>query len=184
MNTTKTFSIVSLILGIISFISATVLTIEKLAVLKDPSHVLSCNLSPFVSCGPVMNSAQAAAFGIPNSIVGMVGFGLVILISFTSLFVKFPLWYWVAYAIGVTLAFGFIIWLMTQALVVISALCIYCLVVWICIIPLFWFAVANLLQRTRFRFIQEYKFLIIGVTYIILALCIFFAFKDYWLSLL
>lgn len=184
MRVTKSFSITSLILAIISFFAAAVLTVEKIASLKNPTYVPSCNLSPFISCGPVMNSAQASAFGIPNSIVGMVGFGLIILIMFTSLFVQLPRWYWVAYTLGIVLASSFIVWLMVQALLVISSLCIYCMIVWACMILLIWLAIANITKDTKLHIIYEFRFLLIGLSYIAIISCIFFRFQDYWLSLL
>jgi len=185
MNVRRIFSITSLVAAVLAFLAATQLTIEKIDLLKNPHYVPSCSINPFISCGPVMSSWQASVFGIPNSIIGMVGYGLVVLITFTSLFVRFPRWYWAVYTVGVTLAMGFLVWLMTQSMLVIGALCLYCTGVWVCTLLLFWFAVGELARTTRrFGWVFDYKFLIIFLSYVTLAMSLFLAFKDGWLSLL
>jgi uncharacterized membrane protein len=184
MDIRRRFSIISLVFAVISFLAATQLTIEKIDLLKNPNYIPSCSINPFISCGPVMQSWQASVFGPPNSIIGMVGYGLVILILFTSLFVKLPRWYWGFYVAGITLAMGFLVWLMTQSMLVIGALCLYCTAVWICTLLLFWFGWGELARGTRFNWVYEYKPLFLTASYVALAICLFFAFKSGWLSLL
>jgi uncharacterized membrane protein len=181
----KSFIISSLFFAIIAFIAATILTVEKLELLKNPEYVPSCSISPFLSCGPIMLSPQASAFfGFPNSIIGMLGFAIVIFILGSSLFLKLPRWYWLAYTVGVILSFIFIIWLMVQSLVVISALCIYCMITWASVIPLTWLAIGNITAGTKFKFFDEYKPLLMTLSYIGILTAIFFHFQDYWLSFL
>jgi uncharacterized membrane protein len=184
MQVNKSFSILSIILGAISFVAATVLTLDKIKLLMDPSFVPACSISPFVACGPVMSSPQASAFIIPNSVIGMIAFTLVVFIGILSLFTVFPKWFWYGYTAGIALGMGFIIWLMTQSLYVISALCIYCMCVWVCMILLFWFSVGNIVKDTKLNFINEYKTLFIIASYVAVALAIFFRFETYWVSLL
>lgn len=186
MLTKKTGIFLSL-LSFIAFISATIITYEKIALLHNPKHILSCSLNPLVSCGPIMNSWQASLFGIPNSIIGMVGFAILCFILVTSMIVKLPKWYWLATLIGVTLATIFIIWLITQALFVIGALCIYCMVVWSVTIPLFWFLLSNFLKQYKIKklyFISDYKILFIVLSYAAIILIILIQFRTFWASLL
>jgi uncharacterized membrane protein len=144
----KTFIFSSIILAIISLVSATILTLEKIQLWKDPSYVPSCSWNPLFSCQGPMNSWQSSLFVIPNPIIGMMGFAMVITILIISLSVTFPKKIWGLYLIGIALAFIFIIWLMFQTLYVIGALCIYCMVVWAALIPLFWLTAA--------AFVKEY----------------------------
>lgn len=184
MKVSKAFSITSLVLAIMAFCLATQITIEKLDLLKNPKYIPSCSINPFVSCGPILKSWQSSVlFGFPNSIIGMVGFGIVIVITLSSLFATFPKWYWKAYAVGVSAAMGFLVWLMSQSFFSIHALCLYCMGVWTVTIPLFWFAVGNAVQDTRFGFVNNFKPLLIGLSYVAVAASIFFAFMDQWLKL-
>lgn len=186
MKIQKQSGIPLLVFAVISFISATILTLEKLAVLTDPNHIPSCSINPFLACGPIMNSWQAAVFGIPNSIIGMVGFGILTFIIFTGLIHTLPKWYYLATFIGVSLAMGFIIWLISQSLYDIGALCIYCMIVWIMMIPTFWYTTALFITKynlNKIKFIATYKWSFIIVSYMIVVILVFVRFQTYWLTL-
>lgn len=49
--------------GLLGFAAAAALTLEKLEKLANPDYVLTCSLNPIISCGTVMDSPQAEAFG-------------------------------------------------------------------------------------------------------------------------
>ena len=51
--------------GAIGLLAAAVLLIEKVALLKDPTYVPSCSINPILSCGSIMQTSQAEAFGFP-----------------------------------------------------------------------------------------------------------------------
>jgi hypothetical protein len=55
--------------GAIGWIGALALTIERLHVAANPDAVLSCDISPFISCKSVMLTEQAALLGFPNSLI-------------------------------------------------------------------------------------------------------------------
>lgn len=176
-----------LVLSFISFLSASLLTWEKIELLKDPNHVPSCSLNPFISCGPVMESWQASLFLIPNSVIGMVGFALLCLIMFMSFFVKLPKAVVIPTFVGVTLAMVFIGWLISQALFDIRALCIYCMIVWTMMIPMFWLTFSFTIKELSWKklnVIVEYLPAFIGTSYVAVILLVFVQFSDYWLSLL
>lgn len=176
-------TIISMVLVAISFVSATILTIEKLEVLADPTHIPSCSINPLLSCSPVMASWQAALFGIPNPIVGMIGFAVAFTLLLVSLYVTLPKWMNIAYFVGVALATVFIGWLISQSLFSIGALCIYCMIVWACIIPLFWITFAQTFRDTKLRWLKDWLIPVIIASYVTVLLLIFVAFQDYWMSL-
>jgi uncharacterized membrane protein len=62
----RTWPYILTIGGLIGFVAAFVLTIEKIELLKNPNYVPTCNISPLISCGSVMKTHQAAIFGFPN----------------------------------------------------------------------------------------------------------------------
>jgi hypothetical protein len=52
--------------GLIGLLSAFVLMVEKIEVLKNPDYVPSCNINPILACGSVINTPQASVFGFPK----------------------------------------------------------------------------------------------------------------------
>lgn len=111
---------------------------EKLMLLENPDYVTSCDINEFISCGSVMQSNQAAAFGVPNPLFGMAGFAAVALIGAGILAgARFKGWFWFIAQIGLLLATIFVHWLAYQSMFVIKALCPYCMVVWTVTIIMF-----------------------------------------------
>ena len=80
---------------------------------------------------------QASEFGFPNSLLGIVGFTVVVVTGVLAVAkVALPRWYWAGLAVGTLLGVVFIHWLIVQSLYQIGALCPYCMVVWTVTIPL------------------------------------------------
>jgi uncharacterized membrane protein len=118
--------------------AAFTLIVERIRLLIEPTTALSCDLNPVVSCGSVMTSDQASVFGFPNPLIGVVGFTVVTVTGVVLLAgARLPGWYWAGLQAGVVFAIGFIHWLIYNSLYLIGALCPYCLVVWVVVIPLF-----------------------------------------------
>jgi len=125
--------------GVIGWIGALALTIERLHVASNPDAVLSCDISPFISCKSVMLTEQAALLGFPNSLIGLAAFFAPVLIGAAILAgASFAKWFWQLFTLGMAAGFVFVIWLFTQSLFVIGALCPYCMVAWSGMIPMFW----------------------------------------------
>ncbi len=124
--------------GAIGLAAATQLTIEKIRLLSDPNYIPSCSLNPILSCGSVMSSPQAAAFGLPNSLIGIASFAAIVTIGM-GLFAgaTYRRWFWVGLQLGVIFGICFIHWLIVQSLYDIQKLCLYCMIAWIAMIPLF-----------------------------------------------
>lgn len=175
--------------GLIGLLAAVMLLVEKIALLENPDYIPSCNLSPVLSCGSVMTTPQAEAFGIPNPILGIAGFAILATIGVALLAgAQFTPWFWGAVQVGVTFAVVFVHWLIYQSLYVIGALCPYCMTVWAVTVPVFWYvAIRNLRtldagQRAFGPFI-EYSGAILTAWFLIIIALIAARFWDYWTTL-
>ncbi|MBJ7452670.1 MAG: vitamin K epoxide reductase family protein [Blastococcus sp.] len=124
--------------GLLGFVAAFVLAVEKYALIADPDYVPTCSLNPVLSCGSIMASEQAEAFGFPNPLLGVAGFPVVAATGAVLLAGgRVAEWFWAALQAGVTAGVVFVHWLMFASLYRIEALCPYCMVVWAVTIPLF-----------------------------------------------
>lgn len=122
--------------GVLGLAAAVTLTIDKVKLLQDPDYVPSCSINPVLSCGSVMQTGQASVFGFPNSLLGIVGFSVVLTIGVLAVAgVVLPRWVWAGLAGGALLGAAFVHWLVFQSLYEIGALCPYCMVVWAVTIP-------------------------------------------------
>lgn len=171
--------------ALVSLIAAFTIMVEKVHLLSNPDYVTSCSVNAIISCSPVMSSPQAAVFfGIPNPLLGIAGFSVVACIYFMSFFLKLPRFVWVINMIGTGLALVFCFWLATQALYSINAICIYCFIVWIMTTIIFWYSLKPVIEGTQFSDLQFWVKLGAVVTVMVFLSMIFFAFSDYWLSLI
>ncbi|MEE1622477.1 vitamin K epoxide reductase family protein [Zafaria sp. Z1313] len=140
----QAFGVILAATAAVAWIASVILVLERLELYRDASHVTSCDLNPWVSCGTVMQTWQAALFGFPNPFIGVVGFAVVLTIGVSlAAGARFPRWYWIGVQTGITLAAAFIGWLWYQALFEINVLCLYCIVVWLMVIPLFIYTTAR-----------------------------------------
>jgi uncharacterized membrane protein len=128
-----------IVAGAIGWFASASLLIERVKSLQNPTKDLSCDISPFVACGPLFDRWQASLFGFPNAMLGVAGFVVPIVIG-VAIFAgaKFKGWFWRGAVIGLGLAWFFVTWLFTQSVYNIGVLCPYCLVVWLATIPMWW----------------------------------------------
>ena len=181
--------------GFVGLVAAVVLLVEKIALIQNPDYIPTCSINPVLSCGSVMATPQAAAFGIPNPIVGVAGFAAVMMVG-AALLAEATLqrWFWIGVQIGVTFAIVFVHWLIYQSLYVIGALCPYCMIVWAVTIPIFWYTTLQLLQPLRDKgpealgkviaVVTEYRGTVLTAWYLIILALILHRFWDYWSSLI
>jgi uncharacterized membrane protein len=168
-------------------IMAALLSIEKVDILVNPHYQPSCNINPVLSCGSVMVTPQASAFGFPNPFLGLVAFPVVIATAGLVLAgVALPRWWWLGMSIGSSLGVGFLWWLTYQTLYRIGALCPYCLAVWV-ITPII--ASASVAQLAAsdtgvLKAIADWRWTILLAYDAVVTLLIFLRFQSYWLSLL
>lgn len=183
-----------LVAGLIGLLAAAVLQLEKIALIENPDYVPSCSISPILSCGSVMTTPQAEAFGIPNPFIGIAGFGAIAAVGTAMLAgARFARWFWLLTEAAVTFAIGFMLWLIYQSLYVIGALCPYCMVVWAVTFPLFWFTTVRVMQPLRatgspalaraVSIATEYRGAILSIMYLTVVVLVAIRFWDYWISL-
>lgn len=181
--------------GSIGLISAFVLTLEKIALLKDPAHQLSCSLNPVLSCGSIITSDQASLFSFPNPILGLIGFSVVITIGM-GLFAgaRYKKWFWQGLLFVSGLATIFVFWLIYQSLYTIGALCIYCMVVWSITIPIAFYTKLYCVKHGYIKvpkpfkpvgsFIEKHHGDVLLTIYIVIIALIVQNFWYYWSTIL
>lgn len=128
-----------IVTGIVGWLAAFSLTLERLHVAADPDATLSCDVGVFVSCKSVMLTEQARLFGFPNPLIGLGAFIFPIAVGFAILAgARFAKWFWRSFFVGVSMGTLFVFWLFSQSTFVINVLCPYCMVAWAAMIPMFW----------------------------------------------
>jgi uncharacterized membrane protein len=176
--------------GLIGLVAAIELIIQKISVLSDPDFVPNCDINPVLSCGSVINTEQASLFGFPNPVLGVIGFTIVIMFG-ALLFagVQLPRLMWLGLNIGALAGMIFVIWLVSQSLYVIGALCPWCMVVWAVTIPIFWQVTTDNLASGRMslgksltEIIVTLKWILVGASYLIIMALIFVRWQDFWLK--
>jgi uncharacterized membrane protein len=176
--------------GLIGLAAALVLTIEKLALLENTDYVPSCSIDPILSCGSIMRTPQAEAFGFPNPLVGIVGFTVVTTTGAALLGgARLPRWFWLGLQAGALLGVLFVHWLIYESLYVIGALCPYCMIVWAVTIPIFWYTTLHNLHhrylpgpRRVVTVAIKYHGVVLTVWLLLVALAVLQAFWTYWMT--
>ena len=181
--------------GVLGFVAAFTLTIERFRLAQDPSYVPSCSINPLISCGKVMATHQAAAFGFPNPLLGIAAFAVsttigVLVLSRTPL----PRFVERGYLLGLTLGTVFVGWLIGQSLYSIHALCPYCVVVWAVVVPTWWVHVADGLDRGLLpvpralhgaaRVVVDFRVLLVLLSCAAVVAMVGVKFWSYWSTLL
>lgn len=172
-----------IVAGSLGLLAAFVLTVEKIHKIADPSYVPSCSINPILSCGTIMDSHQAAAFGFPNPIIGLMAFPVVIVTGvLRTAGLRLPRWYAVGFAVGTLVGLLFVHWLIVVSLYQVHALCPYCLVVWVVMIPLSWYTILDTWRR-QLEVLARWHSTVLALWYVIIAAAVFLEFRDYWVSL-
>ncbi|SCK43920.1 vitamin K epoxide reductase family protein [Streptomyces sp. WMMB 322] len=140
----RAFAWMLLVTGAAGLLSAWVITLDKIKLAENPDFTPACSLNPVISCGNIMKSEQAEAFGVPNPMIGLVAYGIVIGVGMSLLAgARFPRWYWLTFNAGTLFGVGFCTWLMYQSLYDIGALCLWCCLAWVATIVMFWYVTAH-----------------------------------------
>ncbi|MCA4131264.1 vitamin K epoxide reductase family protein [Arthrobacter sp. M4] len=186
----KPFAWLLLATGVIGWLASGALVLEKLEVLKDPSHTTVCDVNPWISCGQVMQTWQSSVFGFPNMFIGIVAFAIIITTAMGILSgAKFSRGYWLGLQSGVTLGFAFVVWLWSQALYVINVLCPFCMIVWAVMIPMFvWVTIRNVVHgvipapQKLARLLGDSGWIITALICVAVIATIFFAFVHVFIG--
>lgn len=133
--------------GVVGWIAAFALTIEKFHLLENPGTSASCDFSVVVQCGANLDSPQGSVFGFPNPLLGLTGWVAPIVVGVAVLAgARLARWFWWLFWAGVLFAFGFVLWLIGQSIFVLGTLCPWCMVTWVVTIPTFYALTLHLLR--------------------------------------
>ena len=171
------------------------LTYERIASLIDPGHVISCDFNPVLSCGTVMNTDQASAFGFPNPMIGLMAFPFVMFAGVLLLSrVELPRWIMLVFNLGTLAGLAFVSWLIFQSVYVIGVLCPWCMAVWAVVLPIFWFTTVFNLRDGAIGVGEEwrgpvddllrYHWIGLTVLYLAVVAVVGTGFWDYWSTLI
>jgi uncharacterized membrane protein len=178
-----------MIIGAIGYACAFIIMFDKLKIADNPSYIPSCNLDPIISCGSIMQSDQANAFGFPNPFLGLGGFPVLAVIGLAMLAgATFKRWFWLVVNAGLLFAVSFVHWLFFESTYRIQALCPWCMIVWVITITGFWYITLYNIDRKHIRlpkgkpqavyaFIRRHHLDILVVWLLIIAALIL---KHFW----
>ncbi|WP_159767435.1 vitamin K epoxide reductase family protein [Streptomyces sp. HM190] len=186
----RAFAILLLLTGAAGLLASWVITLDKFKLLEDPGFTPGCSLNPVVSCGSIMKSEQASAFGFPNPMLGLVAYGIVVCVGVSLLAgAGFPGWYWLTFEAGTLFGVGFVTWLQFQSLYRINALCLWCCLAWIATIVLFWYLTSHIVRHgflpapARLRaFLGEFTWVIVVAHLGAVGMLILTRWWDFWTS--
>lgn len=119
-----------LVSACLSLLAAFVLSVDAWVLAGDPDATFACDISSVLSCGTVAQSWQARIFGFPNAFIGLACEPVVVTIAVASLGgTRFPRWFMLTAQLVYLVGLVFAYWLFSQSLLVIGALCPWCLLV-------------------------------------------------------
>jgi uncharacterized membrane protein len=181
-----------MVAGAVGFLASFVLAVERIAQLENPDYVPTCSFNPILSCGSVMQSWQAEAFGFPNPLIGIAAFAVVTTIGVVLLTgATLPRWFWLGLETGALFGVVIVHWLIVASFYSIGALCPYCMIVWVVTIPIFWYVTVHNVQAGHLpahdgvrRFAVRNRGLVLAAWYLAVTGLVLVRFWDYWSSLI
>ncbi len=163
---------------------------ERVHMLKFPAEELSCNLSPIVDCGGVLNDKLAAVFGPPNALIGVVVFSMLLAFGIARLSgAKWSDFTSKVVVIMSKLIFLFSIWFFWVSLYSLGKICIFCVFIWAASIPIGIYGVKDYLEnqkklpsyQEKMRdFLGKHHFTILVAIYGLMITLFFLRFQDYY----
>ncbi|WP_418955999.1 vitamin K epoxide reductase family protein [Streptomyces tritici] len=186
----RAFAWMLVITGAAGLLAAWVITLDKFKLLEDPNFTPGCSLNPVVSCGNIMKSEQASAFGFPNPMLGLVTYAMVIAIGVALLAgARYRRWYWLGLNAGTLFGVGFCTWLMQQSLYEINALCLWCCLAWVATIVMFWYVTSHNVRAGVLpapaglrTFFAEFTWILPALHIGIIGMLILTRWWDFWTS--
>ncbi|MFB7591742.1 vitamin K epoxide reductase family protein [Streptomyces sp. NPDC056169] len=188
IGASRAFSWLLVITGAAGLLASWIITIDKIKLLEDPNFTPGCSLNPIVSCGNIMKSEQAAVFGFPNPMLGLVTYAMVIAIGVGLLAgARYRRWYWLGLNAGTLFGVGFCTWLMYQSLYEINSLCLWCCLAWVATIVMFWYVTSHNVRRGVIpapnglkTFFDEFTWLLPVLHIGIIGMLILTRWWDFW----
>lgn len=127
-----------LVSSTLSLIASLVLSYDAIKLAETPGSKLACDINAVVSCGKVAKSWQSELLGFPNSFLGLMLEPVIMTVAIAGLgLVVFPRLFMRVAHIGYGLGLLFALWLLSQSLFEINALCPWCLLVTISTVTVF-----------------------------------------------
>ncbi|MFR0354248.1 vitamin K epoxide reductase family protein [Streptomyces sediminimaris] len=178
--------------GAVGWLASFQLTVDDWRLLRDPAYRPPCNISPVVSCGSVMSSAQGHVFGFPNMLLGLGAFAAVTVLGIAVLSgARLHRRLWLALDAGALAGVVFVHWLIVESLYELDKICPYCAVVWVVTIALFWYVTLHCLEqaivpvpRSVMQLVRETHWMLLAAWYGVIALLVLTRFWPYWSGLL
>ena len=194
MTIQKSYPYILIVGSIIGLLASFVLTVDTIDLIKNPSVNLPCNINPFISCTSVANTWQAEVFGFPNSLLGITSFAMLFAVGVMLLSggrSKKPLWLLVN--LGTLAAIIFVMWFFFESVYRIGSLCLYCMITWAVIWPLFLYTTVWNFREEHFEnvehrmsnilhFISKKHIQILISGYLIPIILIVLQFRDFFLT--
>lgn len=190
-DTSKTiYSLILSIGGTLGMIAMTWQASERIAMLKNPSTPLNCNLSPVIDCGTVLSNKLAALFGFPNAFIGMIVFAMLAIIGIAGLcgVVYTKAFKRVILSLG-TILILFSMWFFSASLYSIGKICIFCAVGWIVSIPIFVYSLNDWLKdmntkgyKKIYVWLNSNKATVLLTWYVVLVCMFLYRFRDYYFN--
>ena len=180
-----------LVSSTLSLIASLVLSYDAVKLAGSPASKLSCDINAVVSCGKVAKSWQSTLLGFPNSFLGLMLEPVVITVAIAGLsLVVFPRKFMRVAHVGYGLGLLFALWLLSQSLFVIHALCPWCLLVTISTVTVFSTITRIVILENIWNFSDELQAKLVNfldrgwgrvlytVTYAVLILAIYFKYGQ------
>ena len=183
------------VLGLLGLLASAALTVERVLVASDPDHVPSCSFNPVLTCTTAMLSDEGSLFGIPNPLLGVAGFPVVVATGAALLAgARLRPWYWLGMWLGTLAGVVFVHFLVYVSLARVNALCPYCMVVWAATVPLFAVVSAYAIPRgalgaraassTLVQDLLALRWWLVGLWFAVVVALAGIVFWDYWSTLL
>jgi uncharacterized membrane protein len=175
----RSLAVLWAVAGVLGWVVSFLLYREYIGQLTGSDALITCDISPIVTCGPNLLSGGGNLLGFSNAIIGIVLFVGPVYAGAAALGSPHGqrAWYWRVYATVVTGAFVFVHVLAYRSVFEYGSLCPWCMVVWLVTIPLFWTVLGWTLGAgvwgrglTRAgRFVRSWMPLIVVLDYVVIA---------------
>ncbi|MEC3992949.1 vitamin K epoxide reductase family protein [Actinacidiphila sp. DG2A-62] len=192
----RAFTWLLLICGALGLVASFVITDDKFKLLQakveGKTYTPACSLNPVISCGNVMESSQAHAFGFQNPIIGLVAYPVVICLAMGMLAgARYKPWFWYGLQAGGLFGVGFITWLQYQTIYNIHAICLWCSLAWVVTILIFWYTAVHNIKHRLYKvpegarsLVLEFHWVVPVLWYGVIATAILVKFWYYWKTLI
>ncbi len=133
-----------IVAGVAGWVVSFLLYHEYIGQLSGGDPLISCSISPIVTCGPNLLTPGGNLLGFSHSIIGLTLFLGPIFAGVSALAAPGGLraWFWRVFAVFVAGAFLLVHFFAYRSVFEYSSLCPWCMIIWLVTIPLF-FTVAG-----------------------------------------